>query len=150
MNTRHASVLLSFCLVACGGLDTTPVAIEDVSLTFFRSFAPGLYVFRSQTELETAWAAAPFEAYPIGIITEEPSIPAYDFSKYTVIGLSRGIGKWCFKQNFTTAFLNGANLVVHYQVPATSTLACLRDGPLISFALVPQFQGTVEFVQDGL
>jgi hypothetical protein len=66
-----------------------------------------------------------------------------------VVGLSRGIGKWCFKQNLTTAFLTGEHLRVHYNVPTTSTLACLRDGPLISFALVPRVQGSVEFVQDA-
>ena len=153
MNARYALVLLAFLLSACGGSDggslSTEVEIQDVTLTFFRSFSSGSYVFRSQTELGNAWAAAPFEVYPIGIVAEEPSIPAYDYSKYTVVGLSRGIGYWCFKPTITSAFSDGTNLVVHYSVPITSTLACMRNGPLISFVLVPRVQGTVEFVQDG-
>jgi hypothetical protein len=140
-------------MTACGGSDGGPhfveVEIQDVSMTFFRSFSAGSYVLRSQTELENAWAAAPFEVYPIGIVTEEPPMPAYDFSKYTIVGLSHGIGHWCFRPTITSAFSDGTNLVVHYSVPTTSTLTCMRDGPLISFVLVPRVEGTVEFVQDG-
>jgi hypothetical protein len=153
MIIRYALVLFAFLLSACGGSDGGPhltdVEIQDVTLTFFRSFSSGSYVFRSQTELENAWATSPFQVYPIGIVMEEPPIPAYDYSKYTVVGLSRGIGYWCFKPTITSAFSNGTNLVIHYSVPTTSTLACLRNGPLISFVLVPRIQGSVEFVQDG-
>jgi hypothetical protein len=151
MNTGHISALLAIFLYACGGSGLTEVKVEmqDVTLTFFRSFPVGSYVFRNQTELENAWATAPFASYPVGIVIEEPPIPAYDYSKYTVVGLSRGIGKWCFKPSITAAFSNGTDLVVHYDVSTTSTLACLRDGPLISFSLVPRVQGTVEFMQDG-
>ncbi len=153
MSTRYALVLLAFLLSACGGSDggshSIEVEMQDVTLTFFRSFSAGSYVFRSQTELENAWATAPFEGvYPIGIVTEEPPMPEYDYSKYTVIGLSRGIGYWCFKPTITSAFSDGTNLVVHYSVPTISTLECMRDGPLISFVLVPRVQGTVDFVQD--
>jgi hypothetical protein len=153
MYRRHISPLVMVLLSACGGSDLsgpdwTAVEMQDVTLTFFRSFPVGSYVFRSQTELVNAWATAPFAAYPVGIVTEEPPIPTYDYTKYTVVGVSLGIGKWCFKPNITAAFSNGMDLVVHYSVSTTSTLACLRNGPLISFSLVPRVQGTVEFVQD--
>ena len=124
------------------------VEVQDVTLTFFRSFARGTYVFRSQPELASAWAAAPFEFYPIGIVTVEPAMPTYNFSKYTVVGLSHGIGKWCFAPRITRALSDGNNLVVHYFVPTAGTLACMFNAPLIAFAVVPHVTGTVGFVQD--
>lgn len=153
MKVRYIATLLAPLLVACGGGDgggpaSQNVEVQDVTLTFFRSFAPGTYVFRSQPELASAWAAAPFEFYPIGIVTAEPAMPTYDFSRYTVVGLSRGIGKWCFAPRITGALSDGNNLVVHYFVPTTGTLACMFNGPLIAFALVPHVKGTVGFVQD--
>jgi hypothetical protein len=154
MTIKYIAPLLAILLVACGGDDggSAPppqkVAVQDVTLTFFRSFAPGTYVFRSQAELASAWAAAPFEMYPIGIVTTEPAMPTYDFSKYSVVGLSNGIGKWCFAPRITVALSDGTNLTVHYFVPTTGTLACMFNGPLIAFALVPQVMGTVQFVQD--
>ena len=74
-------------------------------------------------------------------------MPTYDFSKYSVVGLSNGIGRWCFAPRITGATSDGINLVVHYFVPTTGTLACMSNGPLIAFALVPQVKGNVQFVQ---
>jgi hypothetical protein len=124
------------------------VDVVDVTTTFFRSFTIGTYVFRSQTELGDAWALAPFKVYPVGIVLDEPAMPTYDFSKYIVVGLSLGVGKWCFAPRINGAVSDGNNLVVHYFVPTTGTLACLRDGPLIAFALVPRVSGSVQFVED--
>lgn len=152
-----ASMMITFGLVGCGGgggspsegvSDSTQVEIQDVTMTFFRSFSSGTYIFNSQEELANAWAAAPFKVYPIGLILEEPPFPVYDFSKYTVVGISHGIGAWCYKPYITAAFSNCNNLVVHYSVPSSTTTACMRSGPLVAFVLVPQIQGTVEFVQD--
>ena len=126
----------------------TTLEINDVSLTFFRSFSAGTYVFRNKSELVGAWNAAPFQVYPIGIVTEEPVMPDYDFTKFTVIGLSQGIGKWCFKPNITSVVASGQTSFVHYSIPTASTLACMRDGPLISFVLVPTKQSKVTFVQN--
>jgi hypothetical protein len=146
--------LFLFILSACSGSDEgaylTEVEIQDVTLTFFRSFPAGTYVFRSQTELENAWATAPFEVYPVGIVIEEPQIPTYNYSEYTVVGLSQGIGYWCFKPTIFSALSDGTNLFVHYTVSTTSTSACLRNGPLISFVLVPRVQGTVVFMQEDM
>jgi hypothetical protein len=151
---KFAPLIAALILVACGGSDdkapptSQNVAIQDVTLTFFRAFAPGSYAFKTQAELASAWNAAPFQVFAIGIVTTEPAMPTYDFTVNTVVGLSNGIGKWCFAPKITTAVSDGTNLVVHYYVPTLSTLACLRDGPLIAFALVPQVKGTVTFTQD--
>lgn len=152
MFTRFTMAFMACLLSACGGGGSAPaptaLAIDDVSLTFFRSFSAGTYVFRSHKELLNAWNAAHFEAYPIGIVTVEPAVPDYNYSEFTVVGISRGIGKWCYKPNISSVLQSGANLEVHYLIPTTSTLACLRDGPLISFVLVPSTQGPISFVQD--
>ncbi len=150
MYSRCFALLFAILLSACNSSSEPPnrVEFEDVTMTFFRSFAPETYVFRSQVELERAWVAAPFQVYPIGIILEEPPMPTYDFSEKTVVGLSLGIGKWCFKPRFTEMFSTGNDLFVHYVVPTTGTLACMKDGPLIAFALVPIVRGNVEFLQD--
>ncbi|EUC14677.1 hypothetical protein [Paraburkholderia hospita] len=152
---KYVAPLLATLLIACGGggddgagSASQSVQVQDVTMTFFRSFAPGTYVFRSQSELASAWAAAPFEHYPIGLVTVEPAMPTYDFTKYTVVGLSSGIGKWCFAPRITGATSDGKDLVVHYFVPTTGTLACMFNGPLIAFVLVPQVKGNVQFVQD--
>lgn len=147
------SIVLLF--TACGGSSPSPsptetVETDDVTMTFFRSFATGTYVFRNQSELADAWAAAPFNGvYPIGMVTSEPTMPAYDYSKNTVLGISLGIGKWCYKPSISDVVRDGQNMIVHYEVSALSTLACLRDGPLISFVLVPRLDGNATFVRDG-
>jgi hypothetical protein len=155
MNIRYVIPLVATLIAACGGggdgggeSASQSVPLQDVTLTFFRSFAPGTYVLRSQAELASAWAAAPFVQFPIGIVTSEPAMPTYDFSKYSVVGLSDGVGKWCFAPRITNATSNGKDLVVHYFVPTTGTLACMFNGPLIAFVLVPQVNGTVQFVKD--
>lgn len=156
MNKKFALIFVVILLTACGGSDhgsvdgsySKQVEIQDITLTLFRSFSSGSYVLQSQSEFENAWASAPFQLFPVGIVIEEPPMPTYDYSKYTVIGLSLGTGYWCFRPILTSAFTDGTNMIVHYYIPTSSTSACLRNGPLISFALVPRFQGTLELLQD--
>lgn len=151
MRSWLVSVAAAVILEACGGGGSkdNSVVTQDVTMTFFRSFGVGTYVIRSQAELSSAWAAAPFEIYPVGLVQSEPAMPAYDFGKNSVLGVSLGIGKWCFKPNITTVESAGDGVVVHYSVSTASTLACLKDGPLISFVLVPSFTGSATFIRDG-
>ena len=151
MRTNPLPLLLVVVVGACGGPRPSPpveVEAEDVSLTFFRSFESGTYVFHSQAELDSAWAAAPFKVYPVGIVLTEPEKPTYDYTEQMVVGLSLGVGKWCFKPNISHVERIGTETVVHYQVPTRSTLACLRDGPQIAFAVIARADGDVRFVQD--
>lgn len=122
-----------------------PVMFSDETLVQFRPYAQGEYVIRTRAELQAAWAAAPFAVFPVGIVLSEPAFPEYDFQSSMLVGVSLGIGKWCFKPVITNVWLFGPHMEVDYKVPTSSTLACLRDGPLISFALVPRFAGTVAF-----
>lgn len=156
MRLNTHSLLLVALVGTCGkpvpSPGPTPVEIEqdDVTLTFFRSFASGTYVFRSQAELDSAWAAAPFELYPVGIVITEPDKPTYDYSQQMVVGLSQGVTKWCFKPTIYKVERLGADTIVHYYLPTRSTLACLRDGPAIAFALISRADGDVSFVQDDV
>ena len=59
-----------------------------------------------------------------------------------------GVGKWCFKPNIHKVEREDGNTIVHYRTKTSSTLACLRDGPWIAFALIPRADGSVSFVQD--
>jgi hypothetical protein len=150
-NIFVTAVLAVSLLSACGGggsgeiLQLTPVSFSDATITQFRPYAPGEYVIRSRVELQTAWAANPFSVFPIGIVTAEPVFPNYDFQSSMLVGISLGVGKWCFAPQIVRVSMVGANLDIEYRVPTTSTLACLRDGPLISFALVPKFAGSATF-----
>jgi hypothetical protein len=51
-------------------------------------------------------------------------MPTYAITKYTVAGLSHGIGKWCFAPRITGANPDGKYVVVPYFVPTTGT--CLH------------------------
>lgn len=148
MRVRHLFLFLIPLLNACGGSDPVTVEAQDVSLIFFRPFEAGQYVFRSQSELDSAWAATPFRIFPIGLISSEPAKPVYDFSTQMVVGISNGIGKWCFKPNINKVERDGSDTTVHYSSKTSSTLACLRDGPQIAFALIPRADGAVAFVQE--
>ncbi|MGY0194724.1 hypothetical protein ACWA7J_06570 [Leptothrix sp. BB-4] len=144
-----ALITSALMLAACGGSGgSDEVATQDVTMTFFRAVPAGTHVIRSSSELDTFWAATPFQTWPIGLLSSEPAKPVYDYGTQAVIGLSLGVGKWCFKPVITAVTRQGNDLVARYRVPTGSTLACLRDGPLIAFALVPSFSGTATFVQD--
>ena len=138
-------------LNGCGGggdddrVVPVPVMFSDETLVQFRPYAQGEYVIRTRAELQAAWAAAPFAVFPVGIVLSEPAFPEYDFQSSMLVGVSLGVGKWCFKPVITNVWVLGPHMEVDYKVPTSSTLACLRDGPLISFALVPRFAGTVAF-----
>lgn len=132
-----------------GGDEPVPVKFTDQTLDQFRPYAQGEYVIRSRAQLQAAWAAAPFAVFPIGLITSEPAFPEYDYQASMLVGVSLGIGKWCFAPVITGVSTIGNDMKVEYKVPTGSTLACLRDAPLISFALVPRTTGTVTFRNRG-
>ena len=79
----------------------------------------------------------------------EPAFPDYDYQASMLVGVSLGVGKWCFAPQITGVAISGNDMEVDYKVPTSSTLACLRDGPLISFALVPKVTGSVRFRDTG-
>lgn len=124
-----------------------PVAFEDVTMTLFRPFAAGTYVFRSRDELLAALAAAPFQIFPIGLVTEAPAVPAWDFAQGMIVGLSRGQGAWCSAPRIREVLGNGTETEVRYMVAAFGTLACQRLAPRIGFARVPRATGRVAFIE---
>lgn len=135
-------------LLACGGSgDRTqePVQFTDVTITLFRPFETGEYVFRSRAELDRALEAAPFRPFPIGIVLTEPAIPDWDFQSSMIVGLSLGIGAWCTAPRIIEVLSDGTHMVVRYDVAATGTLACMKLAPLIGFVQVPKVDGQVEF-----
>jgi hypothetical protein len=145
----HSRVLLSLALAAtvasCGGGDDwRPVSFESTGDAFYRTFPSGEYVIRSQAELVAAWATAPFEAYPFGPQTEPP-MPSYDFQRSSVVGISRGRGRGCFRPYFREVLVDGQDMIVRYTAPTASTSACLYLAPEVAFVLVPRVEGQVTF-----
>lgn len=152
MSASRLSLVLCLFVAACGGGDPpAPEAVpfDDVSLSFFRTFPAGVYVFKSQAELAAAWGTAPVEVYGIGLAPGANEQPAYDFSAVTVVGLSQGLGTWCYKPRITDVTRDGDDVVVRYLVPTVSTLACLRSGPMVAFATIPRLTGKASFVRTG-
>lgn len=145
---RLAGLLFSILLAACGGSDDSapePVAFTEVTLTLFRPFAAGEYVFRSAQELQVALGEAPFQVFPVGIVLEEPAIPDWDFQARMIVGLSQGTGAWCMAPRIVDVNRVGSDLLVQYRVPTMGTLACMRLAPLIAFVQVPRVTGRIEF-----
>lgn len=158
MRLKYLLPFLVPCVGACGTPSScpspnsgpTPVEIDaqDVSSSFERSFVGGTYVFHSQTELDDAWALAPFEVYSGGSGTE-PTKPTYDFSTQMVVGYSRGVGPRCFFPTITLVERADTNTIVHYVAPNKTSLGCLDvRAPLVAFAVVSRADGDVSFVQD--
>jgi hypothetical protein len=147
-NAACAAALIAL-LGGCGGSDSTwqVAAAEDVTLTLFRPFAAGEYVFRSRAELDAALAAAPFRVWPIGLVTEEPPIPAWDFETQMVVGISLGEGPWCTAPRIQSVSSDGTDVRVPYTAPSSGTLACMHLAPLIAFVRVPRVPGRVVFEQ---
>jgi hypothetical protein len=134
-------------LAACGSSGgKSEVAFTELTMELFRPFAAGEYVWRSVDEMRAALQAAPFRVFPVGLVLSAPPEPAVDFTTAMVVGLSLGIGKWCFTPRLVRVLGDGHDLQVEYRIATQSTLACLRDGPLIAFAAVPKVAGRVEFI----
>jgi hypothetical protein len=146
-----ALALAAAVLAGCGGGNDgpVPVSFSDQTLAQFRPWPQGEYVIRSREQLQAAWAAAPFQRFPIGIVLAEPAFAQYDYQTSMLVGVSLGIGKWCFAPIITGVATSGNDMEVDYRVPTSSTLACLADAPLISFALVPKVTGNVAFRNTG-
>jgi len=152
MRLSIAAMALSVTLLsACGGGGDASVAVDfkDQTLVQFRPYPQGEYVIRSRDQLQADWAAVPFQRFPIGIVLSEPAFPEYDYQASMLVGVSLGIGKWCFAPQITSVTISGNDMEVDYRVPTSSTLACLADAPLISFALVPRVTGSVTFRNTG-
>ena len=147
MRLKFAAIAVTVALLmACSSRDEAVlVTYTDETMTQFRPYAQGNYVIRSRAELQAAWAAAPFTVFPIGLLTSEPAFPAYDFQSSMLVGVSLGVGLWCFKPVITNVWVAGDDMDIEYRLSTSSTLACLRNGPLISFALVPRATGAVTF-----
>ncbi|HSW23822.1 MAG TPA: hypothetical protein VLJ62_13735 [Burkholderiaceae bacterium] len=147
-----AAIALVFAAITgCGdgAEQAVPASFTDETMTQFRPYAQGEYVIRTRSQLQAAWAAAPFAVFPVGLVTSEPAFPEYDFQSSMLVGVSLGIGKWCFAPVITQVLVVGDDMDVEYKIRAISTLACMFNAPLISFALVPRVTGSVAFRNGG-
>lgn len=136
-------------LLSCGGATFEPVEFQPLLTEFPGTFAAGTYVFKNLAEMAAAWALAPQEygVDPTPNPTPTP-MPTIDFGKYSVVGISLGVGIRCFIPQITQVLSSGDDLKLVYQSAAdtgATTLACLHMWPLTAFAKVPAVRGSVSF-----
>ena len=147
-----AALLLAF-LGACGGSDDpqpTAVPFQTLQLQTLPSFPAGTYDIRTQAEWNAAWTSAPqtFQGDPTP--SAPKPLPAVDFQSYSVVGVSLGEGIRCYVPQIVDVSSRPGELIVKYRSNAPSgptSLACLRNWPLATFATVPRFQGAVSFIR---
>lgn len=145
------AALVATALVGCGGsIDPVPVDFQSLFTEFPGSYPAGTYVFKDQAEMAVAWATAPQEYVPVDP-TRPPGpipMPSIDFEKYSVVGISLGVGLRCFAPHITSITSVGDDLMVTYtsrEDTGPVTLACAHTWPLTAFAQVPTFRGSVTF-----
>lgn len=153
MTLKLSPALALVLLAACGGSSDpppTPVPFQTLQLQTLPAFPAGTYDIRTQSDWAAAWASAPqtFQGDP------EPSVakpvPAVDFQNYSVLGVSLGQGIRCYIPEIVDVSSKPGELIVKYRSNAPSgptTLACLHNWPLATFATVPKFQGSVTFTR---
>ena len=114
------------------------------------SFAAGTYVFKTQADMSAAWAEAPQEYVPVDprLPPGPMPMPVIDWQRYSVVGVSLGVGIRCFAPKIIRIVKTGSDLTVMYTAPPSTgpaTLACYHRWPLTAFAEVPVIEGNVAF-----
>ena len=147
---RCTLALFLVLLTGCGGSSAwEPVSYQDITFTnsFYRSFPPAEYTFRTQTELNAAWATSVFEFRPVpqegGRIDAPP--PVLDFATFAVVGVALPSGPFCAFPQVRAVEGQGGNLRVQYAHLDGGTSACSFGSPRMLFLLVPRFAGQVTF-----
>ncbi len=146
---RTAAVLfLATLVVACGGgsgdhlQEPVPVVFERMQEEFSGTYARGEYVLRTQSELEAAWRLAPQQ------FGQSMPIPVVDFTRYSIVGISLGVGMRCDVPLVTRVASKGDALLVHYKTnegTGVTSLGCVHQWRLSDFVRVPAFSGAVTF-----
>jgi hypothetical protein len=143
------SLSLMTALNACGGSDSAvEVAFARVGGLNFASWPPGFYQARTEQEWETVWAQRETAAFPVS------PIPAVDFAREMVVGVSEGMGpNGCHDLSITRVIEGDSELVVEYlrSVPhfdPAHPIACtLGLVPLVDFITTRQSDKPVRFVR---
>ena len=157
MHSKYLWFFLVPWMGACDGAEPEPepepepipdkFEVTDVSEAFKREFKYGPHVFRSQAELDAAWANTPFKSRPID--PHEGPKPTYDFSDKMVAGCMLGEGNLCQGPELTQVERIGADTVIHYKRYPYSSSVCHSFSKLyLVFVLVPRADGNVICVRD--
>lgn len=129
-----AFALCTALLAGCGGGgdDTMPAELPFDRVrqaTQFGAWPEQGYVFSTDAQWASAWAA-----YMKGRAIVPAERPAVDFSKRTLLGVSRGWGaNGCWGLNIVRVVETAAQLVVEY----AQSKGPASDGTLCTAALVP-------------
>ncbi len=153
MKPKLSPALVLVLLAACGGDSDpppTPVPFQTLQLQTLPAFPAGTYDIRTQAAWTAAWTSAPQTFEGDQFPSEVKPVPAVDFQNYSVVGVSLGLGIRCYVPEIVEVSSKPGELIVKYRSNAPSgptTLACLHNWPLATFATVPRFQGSVTFTR---
>jgi hypothetical protein len=136
-------------LAACGGSDPpVEVAFARVGGLNSAGWPPGFYQARTAQDWETIWAQRQTSEFPVS------PIPAVDFRREMVVGVSEGMGSnGCHNLSITRVIESDSELVVEYlrSVPhfdPAHPIACtLALVPLVDFITTKQSDKPVRFVR---
>lgn len=137
-------------LAACGGAD--PGAVQDIPFTRLQADLQGdwpvaTYVVRDPAQWSAAWAQhTPWQV-------PAPPLPAVDFSRTMLLGVSAGWGaNGCMGLAITRVQADAQGLRVEYRHndPPGPGIACtMALVPLVDFVQVPQSELPVRFQAAG-
>ena len=142
-------------IAACGG-GNTPIDISNFEhpYTLYGKQPPpewwGLlwpeanYVIRDRTQFRVAWDAREFGGRP------PLPLPDVDFSKYMLVGISKGYAGGCVGARITRVHQVGEELVVDSQLfnfGAANGLCTFDTVASVDFVLIPQNDLSVRFTQ---
>ena len=152
---RPKRYLLAICMgflaavSACGGSDSpVEVAFARVAGLNAASWPPGFYQARTEPAWQTVWAQRQTSEFPVS------PIPAVDFGREMVVGVSEGMGSnGCHNLSITRVIEGDSELVVEYlrTIPGfdpAHPIACtLALVPLVDFIITRQSDKPVRFVR---
>ena len=153
MNFKLCMMLSLAALGACGDggdVQSTPVPFQTLDIPAPPAFTEGTYDLRTQPEWAAAWASSREQFFgQLGPPTTRPP-PTVDFQKDSVVGVSLGVGTRCYVPTIVDVSAKPMQLLVKYRSSGPSgpvSLSCAHPSPLVAFATVPKFDGTVVFVR---
>ena len=146
-NRAAAMLLLAAVVAGCGG-DAGPTALDlaHVPSDQLGAVQEGRYVFRTQSDWESFWAAHPHAGHPAR------QVPAVDFAREAVAGVFAGPKGRCNRLDIVSGSLLQGVATLRYRIStfgAGTPSSCIGADPFVlnlaDFVRVPREATTVSF-----
>jgi hypothetical protein len=153
MKSSLTALLTVVILSSCGGNsepEAIPIQFQLLRIDGPPAFPLGTYVVKTQTEWQNVWTSVP-QTFFLDRYPENPKpLPQVDFQTRSAVGVSVGVGTTCYFPSITEVSSKGGALTVKYKTgwpDGPVSTSCRFTSALVQFALVPKFDGPVEFVR---